>query len=99
MFTVQELRRDETGHQRLVSESFFYLSEPAVVTVVASLSFMDRQSPDRVTEWRAYWGAFADNSGEDGMDARVYTVATRGSKLPEDAARAIFPHVDGRYAG
>lgn len=96
MFTVQVFPR-EGFRQRLVAEESF--DDDIVVTIVASLSFMDEQEPERVTEWRAYLYAFA---GQDlalpfDTDVRLEITSSRGRKLQEAIARAIFPHVDGFY--
>ena len=99
MFPIQELPRTEHGHQRLVHESFFPATN-TVITVVASLSFMDPHEPNWVTEWRAYWAAsqvLSEDPIEEGL--RIAHCAGHGSKLPEEIARAMFAHIDGPYAG
>lgn len=90
---IREFPRQD-GHQRLVHESFNARTR-AVITVVASLSFMSRSDPERVTEWRVYW---MPQSEEIDEGDRVEQCASYGHKLPEDVARAMFPRIDGYYA-
>lgn len=102
MLTVQVLPKTEPTHQRHIAEAFF---PQAVLTIVASLSFMDREDEERVTEWRVYWMAFGGqlaggtHDPEAWMPRRVDICAERGEKMPEEVARAIFPHVEGPYRG
>lgn len=94
MFPIQALPRTEDFHQRLVIDSVSNVGD-GVLTIVASLSYMSLDDPDRVTEWRAYWAAFSDEMLE--REDRIQQTAERGSKLTEEVARALFPHVDGPY--
>lgn len=93
MFPVTQHPGADAQHTRLVYEGFFGL-DGTVVTIVASLSHMDREDPECVTEWRVYWSAFLQERPED---ERINWCAQHGVKLPEEVARAMFPRVEGPY--
>jgi hypothetical protein len=95
MPTTEHRPEGDPYHRQHVIEHHFS-AYGAIITIVASLSYMSREDPELVTEWRAYWLAFSERLGDE--DWRREEAARRGEKLLEDVARAMFPHIQGWYA-
>lgn len=84
---IEERPGQDALHTRLVYEVVGFGRDAACVTVVASLAHMDLDDAERVTDWRAYWHAFLE---ETPHEVRIDWCARHGAKLTEAMARAIF---------